>query len=59
MRLSTTTDVLADKFDLNKAIDIISASGYDAADFSNFKQEYYTDAHNEEFYTELRKYAED
>lgn len=58
MKLSTTTDFLENEFGFKKALDIIAAAGYDAVDFSCFKDEFYTDAHNKNFYTELRKYAE-
>lgn len=58
MKLSTTTDLLENKFGFKKALDIIAAAGYDAVDFSCFKSEFYIDEHDKAFYTNLRKYAE-
>lgn len=58
MKLSTTTDFLENEFGFKKALDILAAAGYDAVDFSCFKDEFYTDAHDDSFYTDLRKYAE-
>ena len=59
MKISTTTDKLDQVFGLQKAIDILAEAGYDALDFSNFRPEHYTDVHDENFYKEMRKYAED
>ena len=59
MLLSTTTDVLSEHFGMKKTVDILSKAGYDAADFSAFKEEFYGDAHDRDFYIEMRKYAED
>ena len=59
MLLSTTTDILEYRFGMNKAIDIIADSGYDAVDFSVFRPEHYTDVHDVGYYKELRKYTED
>lgn len=59
MKLSSTTDKLQEKFGIYKAVDILSEAGYDAIDFSQFNEEIYASTYGKEYYTELRKYAED
>ncbi len=59
MRLSSTTDRLQEKFGIYKAIDVLSEAGYDAIDFSQFDKEIYAADYGREYYTEMRKYAED
>ncbi|MBQ8182337.1 MAG: sugar phosphate isomerase/epimerase [Clostridia bacterium] len=59
MKLSTTTGRFHRKFGFHKAIDILVDAGYDALDFSQFDKEIYTAEHGKEYYTEIRKYAED
>jgi sugar phosphate isomerase/epimerase len=59
MKLVTTTDFLARHFGFEKAIDMIADAGYDGIDFSAFCDEYYTDFRTEDFYTEMRRRAED
>jgi sugar phosphate isomerase/epimerase len=45
---------------MENAIDILADAGFDGIDFSAFaREEYYTDAHDASYYTELRAYAED
>ena len=59
MRLSTNTDVLAKEFGLQKAVEILIDAGFDAIDFSQFAEEFYSDVHEKSFYTEIRKFVED
>lgn len=59
MKLSTTTGRFHRKFGFHKAIDFLVDAGYDALDFSQFDKEVYTAEHGKEYYTEIRKYAED
>ncbi len=59
MKLSSTTDKLQEKFGIYKAVDILSDAGYDAIDFSQFNEEIYASTYGKEYYTEIRKYAED
>ena len=59
MKLSSTTDRLQEKFGIYKAVDILSEAGYDAIDFSQFNEEIYASTYGKEYYTEIRKYAED
>ena len=59
MKLSTTTGRFHRKFGFHKAIDFLVDAGYDALDFSQFDKEVYTAEHVKEYYTEIRKYAED
>lgn len=58
MKLITTTDIPQYHFGLEAAVDMIADAGYDGIDFSAFREEQYTDAHPESFYTELRARAE-
>ncbi len=59
MKLSTTTDILAERFGFEKAIDIVAEAGYDAIDFSQFESRIYEEEPRKEYYCEIRKYAED
>ena len=59
MKISSTTYPLADKFGLKEAVDIMADAGFDAIDFSAMTEEFFSDAHSKEYYTEIRKYAED
>lgn len=59
MKLSTTTGRFHCKFGFHKAIDFLVDAGYDALDFSQFDDEVYTSEYGKEYYTEIRKYAED
>ena len=59
MKLVTTTHYLSGKFGIEKAVDILAASGFDGIDFSSFSsEEFYTDVHSASYYTELRARAE-
>ena len=59
MKLISTTDYLASHFGFAKAIDILADAGYDGIDFSaHTSEEYYTDAHPDSYYTDLRARAE-
>ncbi len=59
MNISTTTGRFNVKYDLKAAIDVLSAVGYDALDFSQFDKEVYEAPFGDDYYTEMRKYAED
>ncbi len=48
-----------DVLGVRKTIDVFAAAGFDGIEFNADLKEYYTDAHDEGFYRELRQYAED
>ena len=48
-----------DQFGLKKTIDIFSDAGFEGIDFNADLEEYYTDVHNEAFYKNIKKYAQD
>ena len=58
MKLVTQSQCLASRFGIERAVDILAECGYDGIDFSAFQEEFYTDAHPDSYYTELRAYAE-
>lgn len=58
MKLSANTNLLDKIFGPRATVDMFAAAGFDALDFSQFRDEFYTDAHDKTFYTELRDYAE-
>ncbi len=58
MKLSTATSTVERAFGLKGAIDLIAEAGFDAIDFSAGFEEYQTDTYNKEYYTEIKKYAE-
>lgn len=59
MKLSTTTDRFEEKFGLKKAIDLLAQAGYDALDFSQFNEQVYLADYGKEYYSEIKKYAND
>lgn len=59
MKISSTTDYLHQRFGLKKAIDILAEAGYDAIDFSQFHETFYSDEYSDKYFSEIRKYAED
>ena len=59
MRLSTNIRPLHIAFGFKKAIDIIAQSGFDAMDFSATIEEFHTDVHDNDYYIEMKKYAND
>ncbi len=59
MKLSTTTVPFRDYFNLKETVDIICNAGFDAIDFSQSAKKVYEEKANKEYYTEIRKYAED
>ena len=59
MKISMTTLELAEIFGHNKTIDIFSDAGFDAVDFSFYRNNYSTDSVPDSYFTELRKYTED
>ena len=59
MLLSANIMRFHDVFGIKKTIEIFSASGVDGIDFNNDITEYYTDAHDEQFYCELGKFAKE
>ena len=58
MKLSTNMIGLDTVFGHYKMIDVLAESGFYGIDFNADKEEYYTDAHDKDFYLEWRKYAE-
>lgn len=59
MKISTTTGRFNVRYDLKTAIDVLSVAGYDALDFSQFDKEVYEASLSDDYYREMRKYAED
>ena len=60
MLLSSSVSQILKYADLKTAVDVFAQTGYDAGDFStHLRDEFYTDYHNKEYYTEIKKYAED
>lgn len=60
MLLSNSVGQILKYSDLKTAVDILVETGYDAGDFSShLRDEFYTDIHSKEYYTDIRKYAED
>ena len=60
MKLVTMTSNLTKAFGFKEAIDILADAGFDALDFSAcHSEEFYTDAHPDSYYVEMRKRAED
>lgn len=59
MKLSSESDLFANRFGLHGAVNMMADAGYDAIDFSCFNEEFYTDAHDKTYYTDARKMAED
>ena len=59
MKLSTPTGHLHGIFGLEKTIDILAGAGYDAIDFSQSEKFVYEADSGKDYYTEIRKYAED
>lgn len=58
MKLSANTSRFAKTYGLKKAVDMFADAGFDALDFSEFHEEFYTTAHDEAFYRDIRSYAE-
>ena len=58
MKLVTMTSAFAKAFGFEKAIDLLAEAGFDALDFTASYAEFYTDAHPDTYYTEMRKRAE-
>lgn len=60
MKLVTTTGRFEKTFGLEKAIDIIAQSGFDAMDLSMFNNPmHYNGENDKNYYLEIKKYAED
>lgn len=59
MKLSTNTSLPAKAFGLKECVRLLADAGFDALDFSEFHEEFYTDAHDKAFYKDIRSYAED
>ncbi len=59
MKLSTTTVPLRNVFSLKECIDILADAGYDAIDYSQTAKFIYEAEPDKEYYSEIKKYAED
>lgn len=59
MKLSTAIGTFERAFGMKGAIDLLADAGFDALDFTAYYEEYSTDAYSKEYYTDIRKYAED
>ena len=58
MKLSSNFIRFHNELGLKKTIDIFSKVGYEAIDFNADLKEYHTDEHDENFYKEIKEYAE-
>ena len=58
MKLVTQSHCLANRFGLERTVDVLAECGFGGIDFSAFNEEYHTDAHPHSYYTELRARAE-
>jgi len=59
MKLSTNFIRFHNELGLEKTIDAFSEAGFEGIDFNADLEEYYTDAHDKEFYLNVKKYAND
>lgn len=59
MKLSSNFIRFHNEFGLKKTIDIFSEAGFEGIDFNTDLEEYYTDAHDMDFYMEIKQYAKD
>lgn len=59
MKLSANTSLFAKTYGLKKAVEMFADAGFDAIDFSEFHEEFYSTVHDEAFYRDIRSYAED
>lgn len=59
MKISSNVIRFHNEIGLKKTIDIFSEVGFERIDFNADIEEYHTDAHDKEFYIEVKKYAED
>ena len=59
MLLSSNFMYFHDELGLLKTVDVFAEAGFQAIEFNLDLKEYYTDRHGEDFYREIRRYAED
>jgi sugar phosphate isomerase/epimerase len=59
MLLSSNFMKFHNELGIRKTIDIFAEAGFRGIDFNADLEEYYTDAHDEAFYKEIRRYAEE
>jgi len=59
MKLSSNLIRFHNELGLKNTIDIFSDAGFEGIDFNCDLEEYYTDAHDEAFYRNIKKYAEE
>ena len=59
MKISSNFIRFHNELGLTKTIDIFSEAGFEGIDFNADLEEYYTDAHNEDFYKKIKEYAND
>ena len=57
MLLSANMIRIHDVFGMRETFEVLSAAGFQGIDFNNDVEEYYTNAHDEQFYRELAKHA--
>jgi len=57
MKLTSNFINFHNEFGVKKTIDIFAEAGFDGIEFNLDLEEYYTDAHGEEYYREIREYA--
>lgn len=58
MKISSNFIYFHNELGLEKTIDVFSKAGFEAIDFNADLEEYYTDAHNEDFYRKIKEYAQ-
>ena len=56
MKLSANMMRLHDVFGIKGTIDILSQAGFDGMDFNNDVPEYSADAHDKQFYLDIKNY---
>ena len=59
MKISSNFINFHNELGLKNTIDIFSEAGFEGIDFNADLEEYYTDVHDEKFYKDIKKYAND
>ncbi len=59
MKMVMPIGTVMNKIGVNASVDLYAKAGFDGLDFSFFDGKYHTDAYNDDYFTELKKYAED
>lgn len=59
MKLSSNLIMFHNELGLKKTIDVFSEAGFEGIDFNTDLEEYHTNVHGEDFYKNIKKYAND